>query len=352
MSKQTSQRFYQPAEWQPHQACWLAFPSHEDLWLDKLPIVQQEFVDLCRAIADPEPSTGQPRGEQLEILVLDKAVQEAATQLLAGIPANFHQIPFGDIWMRDIAPIFLLHPTEGLATVRFQFNGWGDRYRLPGDDQVAVQIASQINAPEFYFSLIAEGGALEVDGEGTCLTTRQCLLNANRNPNLTETEVEQLLHRALGISKVLWLQNGLLNDHTDGHIDTLARFVAPGIVVCMESREEDDPNRATLDQIAQDLGQFTDVHDRPLKVVRIPSPGTILDEEGEYLPASYVNFYIGNRTVIVPTYGSPYDDQAVAAIAALFPNRRTIGSSAKNILLGGGAFHCITQQQPLVAYQP
>ncbi|MDW8200251.1 MAG: agmatine deiminase family protein [Cyanobacteriota bacterium SKYGB_h_bin112] len=341
-------RFYQPAEWHPHSACWLAFPSHVELWDDLLPAARAEFVELCRAIADPDPVTGEARGEQLEILVLDADGQAIAEQMLGTIPARFHHHAFGDIWMRDIAPIFLVHPTEGLATVRFQFNGWGDRYHLPGDDTVAPAIARWVDAPEFTIALVAEGGALEVDGEGTCLTTRQCLLNPNRNPHLTQDEVERLLHMALGVSKVIWLQEGLLNDHTDGHIDTLARFVAPGVVVCMEAQDPNDPNRDTLNQVATDLAKATDASGRRLHVIRIPSPGPVLDHQGNLMPASYVNFYIGNRSVVVPTYGTAYDDAAVAAIASCFPTRRTIGLSAKAILAGGGAFHCITQQQPSV----
>ncbi len=342
--------FFQPAEWQPHEACWLAFPSHEDLWADLLPAARAEFVELCRAIADPDPETGKARGERLEILVLNPDGQAAAENLMQGIPARFHIQPFGDIWLRDIAPIFLVHPTEGLATVRFQFNGWGDRYHLPGDESVAPAIARWMDVPEFTISLVAEGGAIDVDGEGTCLTTRQCLLNPNRNPHLSQAEVESLLQQALGVRKVIWLQEGLQNDHTDGHIDTLARFVAPGIVLCMQPQDADDPNRAALEQIAADLAIATDAHDRALKVVQIPSPGAVYSNDGDLMPASYLNFYIGNRTVVVPTYGTAQDAAAVAAIAPWFPTRRTIGLSARAILAGGGAFHCITQQQPLVYF--
>jgi agmatine deiminase len=347
-STPASAGFQQPAEWEPHRACWLAFPSHVELWEENLPVVQAEFVELCRAIADVNPLTGEARGEQLEILVLDQAGQAIASERLAGIPARFHIVPFGDIWLRDTGPIFLTNRCDDLATVRFGFNGWGEKYLLPGDEQVGLQIAKGTGYPEFTVAAILEGGALEVDGAGTCLTTRQCLLNPNRNPNLSEEEVEQVLQEALGVTKILWLQSGLLNDHTDGHIDTLARFVAPGVVMCMLPESPDDPNFAALQNIAADLVQFTDAQSRPLQVLTVPSPGIVRDQEGEIMPASYMNFYIGNRTVVVPTYGCETDQAAVAAIAKCFPTRRTVGCSAKAILAGGGAFHCITQQEPFL----
>lgn len=338
--------FHQPAEWQPHQSCWLAWPSHEELWLENLPLAQAEFVELCRAIADLDPVTGAARGEQLEILVLDAAGRATASAALTGIPARFHFIPFGDIWLRDIAPIFLVHPEKGLAAARFDFNGWGNRYILPSDTAVATTIAQTLQLPEFYFPFVLEGGAIEVDGAGTCLTTRQCLMNPNRNPGMGQAELEHAIRSAFGVSTVLWLEEGLLNDHTDGHIDTIARFVMPGVVACMEAREEDDPNRRVMQQIAETLVSLTDAQGRRLQIVSVPSPGKILDEDGEIMPASYLNFYIGNRTVVVPTYGSAYDAEAVDKIAQCFPTRRTVGLSAKAILAGGGAFHCITQQQP------
>uniref|UniRef100_B8HYD8 Agmatine deiminase n=1 Tax=Cyanothece sp. (strain PCC 7425 / ATCC 29141) TaxID=395961 RepID=B8HYD8_CYAP4 len=339
--------YFQPAEWQSHRACWLAFPSHAELWQENLAAAQAEFVQLCRAIADVDPSTGTPRGEQLEILVLDQTGKELASQLLEEVPARFHLLPFGDIWLRDTGPIFLTSAAGTGATVRFQFNGWGQKYELPGDEQVGEQIAKSTGLPDFTIPLIAEGGALEIDGAGTCLTTRQCLLNPNRNPGRTEFELETALKAALGVKKVLWLEEGLLNDHTDGHIDTLARFVAPGVVLCMAPQSQDDPNYVVMRQIEADLKSFTDATDRPLQVCTVPSPGAILDDAGALMPASYMNFYIGNRAVVVPTYGSVFDQIAVATIAQFFPNRRTVGCSAKAILAGGGAFHCITQQQPI-----
>lgn len=335
---------YQPAEWFPHRACWLAWPSDSSLWCENLHLAQAEFVALCQAIADVDLRTGLSRGEVLKVLVNDQASEASAKTALTGIPVDFYRIPFGDIWLRDIAPIFVQEAGQVL-TACFRFNGWGGKYILDHDAEVAEAIAQAVGLESRRCDWVLEGGSIEVDGEGTCLTTRQCLLNPNRNPDLDQTEIEVQLCQDLGIKKVLWLDEGLLNDHTDGHIDTLARFVAPSTVLCMEARDPNDPNHAVLAQIAEDLKNFTDAQGRNLKVIKVPSPGLILDEEGEVMPASYVNFYIGNRVVVVPTYGTPWDDEAVETIGQYFLDRRTIGLSARAILAGGGAFHCITQQQ-------
>lgn len=335
--------YRQPAEWDRHSACWLAWPSHGHLWQENLGPAQAEWAALCLAIAEAG-------GESLDILVQDAAAEAEAGAALAPVlgQVRFHRVPVGDIWLRDTAPIFVKDGAGTLRAACFGFNGWGRKYLLPDDDRVAGRVAALSGLPRTDHAWILEGGSVDVDGEGTVLTTRQCLLNPNRNPGLDQGEIEAALRDGLGAEKVLWLDEGLLNDHTDGHIDTLARFVAPGVVVCMEPREPGDPNAATLERLAADLAALTDARGRKLKVVRIPSPGALLDEAGEFMPASYVNFYIGNRSVVVPTYGTAYDDEAVAAIARLFPGHRTVGRSARAILSGGGAFHCITQQQPEV----
>ena len=334
---------HQPAEWDRHSSCWLAWPGHGDLWQANLAAAQAEWAALCVAIAEEG-------GEALDLLVQDAAAEAQARKALAPVLAQvrFHPVPVGDIWLRDTAPIFVRDAAGGLQAACFRFNGWGGKYVLPDDDQVAERVATLSGLPRREHGWVLEGGSVEVDGEGTLLTTRQCLLNPNRNPGMTEANLEVALREGLGADKVLWLDQGLINDHTDGHIDTLARFVAPGVVVCMEAQERHDPNGPILDRLAADLAALTDARGRRLQVLRIPSPGLLLDEGGEPMPASFVNFYIGNHSVVVPTYGTPYDEAAVAALAPLFPGRRVVGRSARAILSGGGAFHCITQQQPEV----
>ncbi len=334
---------HQPAEWEHHSACWLAWPSQQHLWQENLGPAQAEFTALCLAITENG-------GESLDLLVADEAIEAEATKALSAIigQVRFHRVPVGDIWLRDTAPIFVKDGTGALRAACFRFNGWGGKYVLPDDDQVAQRVATLSQVPWFDHPWILEGGSVEGDGEGTLLTTRQCLLNPNRNPGMDQAEIEAALREGLGAEKVLWLDEGLINDHTDGHIDTLARFVAPGVVVCMEARDASDPNAAILERLAAALTAFTDARGRRLQVVRIPSPGVVENAEGELLPASFVNFYLGNRSVVVPIYGTPFDAAAVAALAPLFPGRRVVGRSARAILSGGGAFHCITQQQPEV----
>jgi agmatine deiminase len=338
--------FAMPAEWERHAACWLAWPHAADLWLENLAAAQEGFVALARGIADPDPKTGAPRGEALSVLVPSAREEATAREALGSLPVRFHHVPTGDIWLRDTAPVFVVGPRGEVGAVRFAFNGWGKKYVLPHDDAVAERIAALSGKRTFAFAWVLEGGSVEVDGEGTCLTTRQCLLNPNRNPGMNGAAIEAGLRDALGCEKVLWLEDGLLNDHTDGHIDTLARFVAPGVVLCMEPRRADDPNRAVLEAIRRALGSMKDARGRKLEVLTVPSPGRVLDDSDLVMPASYVNFYIANTTVVVPQYGVPADEEAVRRVAEAFPQRRAVGAPAKAILAGGGAFHCITQQEP------
>jgi agmatine deiminase len=326
-----------PAEWAPHAATWVAWPSHAELWRRHLAATRAAFTRLVSAIAE---------GERVEVLVPDEAQERLAREVLPRERVTFHHVPFGDIWLRDTGPLFLVDSRGHSASARFAFNGWGGKYVLEHDDGVSERVAALAKLPAFASPFVLEGGAVDVDGEGSVLTTRQCMLNPNRNGAVDETTVERELRRSLGVDAVLWLDEGLANDHTDGHVDTIVRFVRPGVVVAMEPRAKDDPNTDALRRVLSDATALVDARGRKLEVVRVPSPGRIESEEGDVMPASYVNFYVANASVVVPTYGSPFDAEAVERLGALFPGRRTIGVDARAVLTGGGAFHCITQQQP------
>ncbi len=324
-----------PAEWTPHRAMWVGFPSHADLWEANIAPAQAEVAALVRALAGPGR-------ERVKLMVDGEAAARAAAMLLEGTP-NFQIIPgvFGDVWLRDTGPIF----TAADSAAAFRFNGWGGKYELPGDETVADQIAAQAGVSPTRHDLVLEGGALDHDGQGTVLTTRQCLLNPNRNRGWREGDAERALADALGVRFVLWLDQGLMNDHTDGHVDNLARFVAPGVVACPTAYGLDDPNAPIYDAVARDLAGFADATGAALKVIRIPSPGRVMGSDHRVMPASHMNFLIANGAVIVPTYGGPAGAWAVQALEMLFPDRQVIGLPAGALLTGGGAFHCITQQE-------
>lgn len=323
-------KYYQSPEWEQHSSVWIGFPSAADLWLDDLDGAQAEVAAFARAVH----SVG--KGERVDLVCANAAAADSARGL-AGDCANVIEAPFFDIWLRDTGPI-MVREGDGLVALDYRGNGWGGKYPSPLDDDLARVLCSAAGLPRELRDWVLEGGAIDVDGAGLLVTTEQCLFNPNRNPGLMREDIEARLCADLGVERVLWLGEGLVNDHTDGHVDNLARFVAPGVLALPIARGDDDPNAHI----------FADAKARALafgvKVVEIPSVGLFTDEEGEAIPASHMNFYIGNAAVIVPTYGTPSDVEALAAIAALFPVRETIGLPANHILTGGGSFHCISQQ--------
>ena len=319
----------QPPEWAPHDWVWIGFPSHT-LWEDDLAPAREEVAAFAAAVhADG-------RGEEVRLVAAD-ADSAAEARRMAPFATVIVE-PFGDIWLRDTGPILLKGP-DGVVAADFAFNGWGGKYDLPGDDSIGRRLAKRIDCPLERHDWILEGGAIDVDGTGLAVTTEQCLLNPNRNPGLDRVEVEKRLREALGIERLLWFGDGLLNDHTDGHVDNLARFVAEGKLAVPIPESSEDPNHqvyADARYRAQALG---------VEVTPIPSPGRI-ERDGAIIPASYMNFYIGNAAVVVPTWGAANDEAAVELIGALFPGRRAVGLRADHILTGGGSFHCISQQVP------
>ena len=316
-------------EWAPHEAVWIGFPSDAELWLGDLKLAEREVAAFAEAVhADG-------KGEKVWLV----AAHEGAAETARGL-CPFAEIiiePFGDIWLRDTGPIILGSGKQRLAQ-GFGFNGWGGKYELEGDQDIGGRIAARAGLDFGKADWILEGGAIDGDGSGTVLTTEQCLLNPNRN-TLTQEETEAQLLADLGFERVVWLGSGLLNDHTDGHVDNLARFVAPGRVA-IPTAAKDDPNDALYRDAAKRLNTAR------LDLVTLPSPGRVDDEDGEIIPASYMNFYIGNAAVVVPQYGAANDRAAVDVVQALFPDRVAIGLRADHILTGGGSFHCISQQVP------
>jgi agmatine deiminase len=322
----------QPPEWAPHDGVWIGFPSHAELWEADLAPARAEVL----AFADAVYAGG--AGEKVRLVAANAEAAEAARS--AASPAiEVEHASFGDIWLRDTGPIIVSDGGSRSARA-FIFNGWGGKYRLEGDDDLALRLARSGGFGEARrCKYVLEGGAIDVDGTGLAVTTEQCLLNPNRNPGLSKAEIEARLRGDLGLERILWLGDGLLNDHTDGHVDNLARFVGEGRIAIPEPTGSDDPNAAI----------YRDAHARArafgLEVVPLPSPGMV-ERDGEIIPASYMNFYIGNAAVVVPLYGAPNDQAALDAIQALFPARRVAGFRAGHILTGGGSFHCISQQIP------
>ncbi len=320
----------QPPEWAEHEWVWIGFPSHADLWEDDLEPARLEVAAFAAAVhADGA-------GEEVRLVAADPASARAARELAPF--ATVLQEPFGDIWLRDTGPI-VLKSGAGRQPRSFRFNGWGGKYQLEGDDTVGLRLAEGAGMEAVRHGWILEGGAIDVDGTGLAVTTEQCLLNPNRNPGMSREEVERRLREDLGIERLLWLGEGLLNDHTDGHVDNLARFVAEGTLAIPEPANRDDPNSAVYRDARARAEAFG------LRVEPFPSPGRI-EREGEIVPASYMNFYIGNAAAVVPLYGAPQDEAAVAALQRLFPERRAVGIQAPHALTGGGSFHCISQQVP------
>lgn len=331
-------RHHPPAEWDPHAALWTAWPADPDVWPGDFEGARREVGAMVRALA-ARNSAGRA-GDRVRVLVQGPLAMLSAEKEI-GEYAELIPADYGDIWLRDTGPVFL----DACRCAIFRFNGWGSKFIYDHDEDVSSLVAGLSGAHAVHHQRILEGGALDWDGEGTILTTRECLLNSNRNA-WSEAEAEAFLLDALGARRVIWLGDGLLNDHTDGHVDNIARFVAPGVAVCQAPSGRDDPNADRLEAIASTLAESRDARGRRLQVIRIPSPGLITDEEGRAVPASHMNFIIGNSTVVTPVYGGPFGQAAVEALKPLFPGRDVIGLSATHILSGGGAFHCITQQQP------
>jgi agmatine deiminase len=336
-----------PAEWEPHAATWLSWPHKEASWPGNFGPIPGVWTEMVRLLSPHE---------HVNILVNDEAMQSDVRQRLrdAGVDLRritLHRIPTDDAWARDHGPIFVRRDHEGggeLAAIDWIYNAWGGKYPpWNNDDAVPQRIAERLGLRRFEPKIVLEGGSIDVNGCGTLLTTEACLLNPNRNPQLSQPQIEQALRDYLGVRHILWLGDGIAGDDTDGHIDDLARFVDPTTVVTVVEDNRDDENYELLQDNLHRLRRMTDQSGQPLRIVTLPMPAPVV-HEGQRLPASYANFYIANGVVLVPTFNDPNDAIALDTLQQVFPDRRVRGIYARDMVWGLGAFHCVTQQQPAV----
>lgn len=350
-----------PAEWAPHAATWTAWPFDDEKWMGYLEDVRLEFAAFVNTLARFEP---------VHLLVNDEESERDAKARLSG-DITFHRLPHNDLWLRDSGAIFVQKTVGGqpdplarqryegqgihthsllesriIAPVNWEFNGWGQKYQAGLDNQVPLYMARYLGGNTFDTGVVMEGGSLEVNGAGVCLTTGQCLLSEKRNPGLSQQQIEAALLEYLGLEKVLWLEQGLEGDHTDGHIDTITRFTDGHTIVTAVCEDPDDTNFTPMQANLEALRTFTDLGGQPFSIIPLPLPRRRLELMGERLPPTYANFYIANRAVLVPIYGDPNDARALEILKPLFPGHEVIGLMARNLITGGGAFHCVTQQQP------
>jgi agmatine deiminase len=332
-----------PAEWAPHEATWLAWPHNDETWPDALDRVKDIWTQMIKAIAP---------GEKVYLLVNDSEAESEAKSRLGRAGAamedvSFLKIPTVDAWMRDYGPTFVTRD-ERAAPLAFNdwiFNGWGKYESYEQDDGVAHAIAALLAVPVFAHDVVLEGGSIEVNGRGVCMTTEQCLLNPNRNPHLGRGDIERLLGETLGVDRIVWLSEGIAGDDTDGHIDDIARFVDPTTIVCAVEEDPRDENYAPLRENYERLQSERDREGKKFEVVKLPMPGPVISD-GARLPASYANFYIANGAVLVPTFDHPNDRRALGILEDFFPGRVLVGIPSALLVIGLGAIHCVTQQQP------
>ncbi len=330
-----------PAEWELHDAIWLSWPYDPLTFPDRVEKVEQTYVEIIKTIH---------QSEKVNLFVKDDVMQAKAEELLRTACVDlsrvrFHQFPYADVWFRDYGPTFIINSHCELAMVNWIFNSWGNKYdTLLKDHQIPQVINQEMQLPCFKPGIVLEGGSIEVNGKGTLITTEQCLLNSNRNPDLSKEQIEQHLKDNLGITNIIWLKNGICGDDTDGHIDDLVRFVNPTTVVCAFEENTLDENYEPLKENYELLQKSVDQDGNKLNIVKLPMP-CVFSEDGP-LPASYTNFYIGNTVVLVPVFGDDNDQKALTILQGLFADRKVVGINCADLVYGFGTLHCISQQQP------
>jgi agmatine deiminase len=337
---------HMPAEWEPHRGTWLSWPKKLDTWPGKFGPIPAVWAAMTRALSE---------SEEVHLLVDSPAMEQSVHALLLEYKADlsnihFHQVPSNDVWIRDYGPIFLKSDTEtpNIIALDWIFNSWGGKYPpFDLDDVAPTPICREQNIPLLQKDFVLEGGSIDVNGQGLLLTTEQCLLNKNRNPHLSREQIEEILKSNLGVKKILWLGDGIEGDDTDGHVDDLTRFVGPNTLVTALETNKKDANYKPLRENLERLQGLTNLEGGSLEVIELPMPPAVYHEDHR-LPASYANFYIGNKVVLMPTYhDTKKNDQAMGILQDCFPGRKVVGIHAVDLVWGLGACHCVTQQQPL-----
>jgi len=335
-----------PAEWRPHQATWISWPHKRESWPGKFEPVEPVMVRFVEALSATE---------LVRINVLDETHENHVRELLEGhanaANVRFHRFRTNDAWCRDHGAIFVTRQREEpdpLLALDFRFNSWGGKYPpFDLDDAIPPQMAAALGIPCRRVDMVLEGGSIEVNGAGALLTTEQCLLNPNRNPSMSKDQIEAALRDLLGVRQIIWLGDGIVGDDTDGHIDDLTRFVAEDKVVTVVEPDQKDDNHAPLAENRERLDTIRLDDGRRLEVIELLMPRPV-EFDGERLPASYANFYIGNRVVLMPAFNDPADEPNRQALARCFPGREVMGIDCTDLVLGLGTFHCLTQQVPVV----
>lgn len=342
------QGYYFPAEWEKHEATWLSWPHKNESWPGKIESIYQHYCQFIKIVAE---------GELVRINVTDAEMEAFAKAELQKVDANlnkieFYHFPTNDAWCRDHGPAFLLNRNAAFTPQKlvldWGYNAWGGKYPpFDLDDVIPTKIAEHFNLPVYHPGIVMEGGSVEFNGKGTVLTTTACLLNPNRNPHLNQNQIEAYLKKYYGVEQVLWLGDGIVGDDTDGHIDDITRFVNEDTVVTVVEENPEDENYYILQENLEKLKEMTLLDGRKLNVVELPMPAPLIWEDTR-LPASYANFYIANKAVIVPTYRDKNDEKALQILQQCFPDRKVIGIDSTDIIWGLGSFHCLSQQEPAV----
>ena len=332
-----------PAEWEPHEATWLTCPHNDDSFPGKLETVYPFYMRFIAEIA---------KSEKVRINV-PAVFKERWIRQLVEANVDICQVALferesNDVWCRDHGPAFVVRdiPERQKAVVNWEFNAWGGKYPHDADNRIAGAIAADLGLPVYHPGIVMEGGSVEFNGQGTLLTTKACLLNPNRNPHLNRQQIEQYLHDYYGVHQVIWLGDGIAGDDTDGHIDDITRFANAHTIITAIETDRNDVNYAPLRENLRTLKQMRLPDGRQPDIVELPMPAPVI-HDGQRLPASYANFYITNRSVIVPTFRCAHDDRALQILAACFPDRQITGIDSTDIVWGLGSFHCLSQQEPV-----